>query len=150
MRLAACLLVAVAGCGAPAPQYRPAYVDPALGDAPLEAMAEWQIATGGRYPKRNISFRSAALEGCVGRTEAPSDVSLPAHVYVLPGLPPDVLRRALLHELGHVARLMPDPESGDPIHWHGDAPSVMRQTIDEVADEIGAPELAAFDRKYGR
>jgi hypothetical protein len=70
-------------------------------------------------------------------------------VYVDSALPTTWRKRALLHELGHVAGLDVDPQSSDAAHWHDTTPSVMRPLIDDCADEIGAPELAAFEREYG-
>ena len=92
----------------------------------------------------------APLEGCAGLTDATNDFAQPAFVTVIPGLSPAMLRRVLLHELGHVARLQLDPDSGDWIHYHGNSPSVMRTRVEDCADEIGAPELAAFERKFPR
>lgn len=152
MRALCCLVVALVGCGAPAPLYRPVSVDPSLGCAPDEALAEWQLATGGRYPQRDISFTVADPgDGLAGKTSVAGRVEDGHYIVTIrPGLDSELLHRVLLHELGHVAALMPDPEHPKPSHWHGAAPSVMRDNIDECSDAIGAPELAAFDRQYGR
>ncbi len=147
---AVCLALLAVGCGAPAPGYRPAFVDPSLGGAPDEALSAWHVATWGRYPERNISFIIDPGLDAIARTAAPSDESRPVTIRIRPGITGDYLRRTLLHELGHAIRLLPDPESSDAVHWHGAAPSVMRPLIEDCADSIGAPELAAFDRKFGR
>jgi hypothetical protein len=143
--------MAAASCGGPVIGHRPAFVDPLLGDAPAEALASWQEATGGRYPSFRIAFRVAPVsEGAAAVIYESDHVAVDFNIFVSPNLPVGMHRRALLHELGHAPWLVLDPESGDPIHWHGEAPSVMRPSIDECADEIGAPELAAFERQYGR
>ena len=151
MRSAVCLALLLTGCGPSALRYRPTHVEPSLGCAPEEALAEWQIATGGRYPWRDISFYVGyAGEGKVGST-GPIGNPDDGHysVTVVPDLPPEDLRLTLLHELGHVIALRPDPDHPHPTHWHGAAPSVMRETLDGCSDHIGAPELAAFERQYG-
>lgn len=152
MRIAAGLVVFAIGCGTPPlePRLRPATVDPSLGEAPAEALAEWQLATGGRYPDRVVSFGVKDMTGRLGNTSPSGADEMPWFVNVVPGLDGRTLRLVLLHELGHVAGLLVDPDSGDPAHWHGAAPSVMRPALNDCADEIGLPELAAFDRKYGR
>ncbi len=145
------LAFVVAGCGPSALRYRPTHVEPSLGCAPEEALAEWQIATGGRFPWRDISFYvEDPGGGLVGKT-APVGHVEDGHytVTITPGLDATTLRLVLLHELGHVAALRVDPDHPHPTHWHGAAPSVMRESVDECADEIGAPELAAFERQYG-
>ena len=150
MRRAACLLVILAGCGsAPEPRYALSESEPSLGRAPVEALAEWHKATGGRYPQRAIVFSVRNWDDRLANSSPTGGDDMPWFVTVKPGMPPRLLRRALLHELGHVAGLVMDPASGDPAHWHGREPSVMRGAIEDCADEIGLPELAAFDRKYG-
>ena len=146
-----CLAFLLVGCGAPAPvaQYRPAFVDPALGDAPADALETWQLATGGRFPVRNISFLVGDINNAA-LTDAPADMSKPAFVTVASWLDPSWFRQALLHELGHVAKLTIDPDSGDPIHYHGSRPSVMLPVLNDCSAEIGEPELDAFVRRYGR
>lgn len=154
MRAAVCLALLVVGCGAPPIplRYRPTHVDESLGQAPYEALAEWQLATGGRYPERHISFfEGDPGEGRVGSSNPVGNVEDGRYdVVVRAGIGWELTRKVLLHELGHVARLLPDPEHPQPTHWHGAAPSVMRDWVFDCSDEIGAPELAAFDRQYGR
>lgn len=151
MRLACCLALAAIGCGAPAPLYRPVYVDPALGVAPELALVAWQEATGWRYPERVVSFEVCSLaEGRAGTTSRIGSDGAHFTVCVSPQFGSLDLGCVLRHELGHVAGLIMDPESGDPIHYHGELPSVMRRTADNCPDGIGRPELAAFELKYGR
>ena len=152
MRLAYCVVALAVGCAAPAqaPRFRLSESDGDLGRAPVEALAEWHRATGGRYPQRSIVFGVESRDDRLAATSPTGGEDMPWFVTVRPELPPKLLRRALLHELGHVAGLVMDPDSADPAHWHGKEPSIMRGQIDDCADSIGEPELAAFDRKYGR
>ena len=151
VRALVALIGVLAGCGAapPVAPYRPAYVDPALGEAPSEALAAWNEATGGRYPKLRLSFRIASTIDSAAKIVESDHKEADYVIAVSPWVPVEWHRRALLHELGHAVWVMPEPESGDPYHYHGPAPSVMRPELNDCADEIGQPELAAFERKFG-
>ena len=140
------------GCGSPAPLYRPAYVDPRLGDAADEALAEWHVATQWRYPWRSIIFQvsDAMPDRRAGQTSRIGDDGLHYRVQIHPSVTGENLHCVLLHELGHVADLVIEPGAMDPKHYHGSAPSVMRPTYDNCARELGMPELLAFERQYPR
>jgi len=153
MRYACCILaLAAIGCGATPMEfrYRPVFVDPALGTAPEEALAEWQAASGGLFPPREISFYVSDLPGTLaGRTSPYSQDGNHFTIDIDTETPAADIRRVLLHELGHVAglRFGPDLESS---HYTGTAPSVMRAVTVDCADEIGAPELEAMRQKFHR
>jgi hypothetical protein len=129
------LILLLLGCGQPINH-------PALTDEPAEALATWNRATGGRMPELKLSFVLSDIDRA-GKIEPPSIIHISTR------LPRELRRRALLHEIGHAMWIMPEPESGDPYHYRGPAPSVMHPDLDECSDEIGRPELAAFERKYG-
>lgn len=116
--------------------------------AKWEALAAWQEATGGRFPRLEIDVY--ATDATYGRAASTATFEGVARIRVDARLSPRMARRALLHELGHAAGLVLDPGSGDPHHWHGMAASVMRRELDESSDDIGQPDLAAFDLKYGK
>lgn len=145
MRIAVCLAIAAVGCGAP--QYRHARVDPGLADATSDAITAWQEATGWRFPPLPVAFVVGPTYGRAALTEHGDDGST---ITVDGAAPPGMLRRILIHELGHVARLRFDEDRPDPLHFHGGAPSVMKTELGQLADEISAADLAAFDRQYGR
>lgn len=130
-------------------------------NAIFSSLNEWAIETGNTFSYR-LSFIDMSKE--VADTSTPHTIKVyvrdpgpgyagwtswdssnrSAFTFVRETTDDDLLRKVMLHELGHAFNLS---FNGDA-HYAGPYASVMYPSIGQAAPHLGCPELEAFCREY--